>query len=167
LTPKATVPDAIDEHAVLRILPDILRTIISHAVRAPCVIYLPAAFAAAGEHPHVLNARIRAPFAWRVANDQRYHLVALRHAENCIKRDDRFQRRFARTLWHRDLDDEAERSRKLREISRPETLAARADPLYVSPCTEHGARVGRSAAEGHDAEAEGQPAEWTKAQPAR
>jgi hypothetical protein len=34
LTPKATVPDAIDEHAVLRILPDILRTIISHAVRA-------------------------------------------------------------------------------------------------------------------------------------
>jgi hypothetical protein len=128
---------------------------------------LPAAFAAAGEYPHALNARIRAPFAWRVANYQRYHLVALRHAENCIKRDDRFQRRFGRTLWHRDLDDEAERSRKLREISRPETLAARADPLYVSPCTEHGARVGRSAAEGHDAEAEGQPAEWTKAQPAR
>jgi hypothetical protein len=70
-------------------------------------------------------------------------------------------------LTSRGRHAHAEWSRKLREISRPETLAARADPLYVSPCTEHGARVGRSAAEGHDAEAEGQPAEWTKAQPAR
>ena len=102
------LPDAVDEGSVLRILPDILRTIVSRAARVPCVIYIPAAFAAAREHPHVVNARVRAPFGWRVANYQRQHLVALRDAKNRIKRDDRLQRRFARTLWQRDLDDEAQ-----------------------------------------------------------
>lgn len=102
------LPAAVEERSILRILPDILTTIISRAVRVPCVIYIPAAFAAAHEHRHVVNARIRAPFGWRVANYQRDHLVALQRAENRIKRDDRLQRRFARTLWQRDLDDEAQ-----------------------------------------------------------
>jgi hypothetical protein len=102
------LPDAVAERAVLRSLPDILRTIVSRAARVPCVIYMPAAFAAAREHPHVVNARIRAPFGWRVANYHRHHLVALGHAESHVKRDDRLQRRFARTLWQRGLDDEAQ-----------------------------------------------------------
>ena len=99
------LPAAVEECSMLRILPDILSAVISRAARLPCVIYTSAAFAAAGEHPHVVHARIRAPFGWRVANYQRDHLVALGHAESRIKRDDRLQRRFARTLWQRDLDD--------------------------------------------------------------
>ena len=102
------LPDAAEERSALEALPDLITTILRRAARVPCVIYVPAAFAAAREHPHVVNARIRAPFGWRVANYQRDHLVAHRHAENRIRRDDRLQRRFARTLWQRDLDDEAQ-----------------------------------------------------------
>jgi hypothetical protein len=102
------LPAALEERAVLQSLPDVLRTIVTRAARVPCVIYMPAAFAAAREHPHVVTARIRAPFGWRVANYQRHHLVAVDQARSRIERDDRLQRRFARTLWQRDVDDAAQ-----------------------------------------------------------
>src|SRR5262249_43378735 len=46
-------------------LPDLGRRLMSEAAREPCVIAVPAAFAALADHPGAVHARLRAPFDWR------------------------------------------------------------------------------------------------------
>jgi cytidylate kinase len=86
-------------------LPALGRAILGEAARAPCVIYLPAAFAALEDHPSTLHVRLRAPLECRVAAYQREHLVDRRCAEKRLRQADHRTQAWVKSLYRVDIDD--------------------------------------------------------------
>jgi hypothetical protein len=86
-------------------LPGLGRAVCCEATRSPCVIYLPAAFAALQDHPSATHVRVRAPFEYRVAIYQRDHLVDRRCAEKALKQSDHRRRAWVKSLYRVDIDD--------------------------------------------------------------
>ena len=88
-------------------LPDLGRRLMSEVARGPCVIAVPAAFAALADHPAALHARLRAPFDWRVEAYRREHLVDRHRAEKELKHADHLQHAWVRMLYHVDAEDDS------------------------------------------------------------
>jgi hypothetical protein len=88
-------------------LPDLGRRLMSEAAREPCVIAVPAAFAALADHPGAVHARLRAPFDWRVEAYRLEHLVDRHRAEKELKHADHLQHAWVRMLYHVDAEDES------------------------------------------------------------
>jgi hypothetical protein len=97
--------DAFHEVELRQRLPHLGRAVLGAAARSPCVIYLPAAFAALQEHPAAIHARLHAPAGYRVASYQRDHLVDRRCAEKALKHDDHRTHAWVRSLYRADVDD--------------------------------------------------------------
>ena len=91
-----------------RHLPDLGRRVLREAARSPCVIRAPAAFAALGEHPGAVHARIRAPLDRRVEAHRREHLVDHERALRAVKHDDHAKHAWVHWLYHVDVDDPAQ-----------------------------------------------------------
>jgi hypothetical protein len=86
-------------------LPDLGRAVLGEAARSPCVIYVPAAFAALQDHPTAIHVRLRAPLECRLVAYQREHLVDRRAAEKALKREDNRRQAWVRSLYRADIDD--------------------------------------------------------------
>lgn len=97
--------EAFQEIELRQKLPALGRAVFGQAARSPCVIYLPAAFAALSDHPSAIHVRLRAPLDSRIAAYQREHLVDRRCAEKTLKRDDHRKQAWVRSLYHVDIDD--------------------------------------------------------------
>jgi hypothetical protein len=97
--------DAFQEVELRHKLPALGRAILGQAARSPCVIYLPAAFAALEDHPSAIHVRLRAPLECRIAAYQRERLVDRRCAEKALKHDDHRMQAWVRSLYRVDIDD--------------------------------------------------------------
>jgi hypothetical protein len=97
--------EAFQEVELRQKLPALGRAILGDAVRSPCVIYLPAAFAALEDHPSAIHVRLRAPLECRVAAYQREHLVDRRCAEKALRHADHRTQAWVKSLYHVDIDD--------------------------------------------------------------
>jgi len=97
--------DAFREIELRHKLPDLGRAVVCKAARSPCVIYVPAAFAALPQHPSAVHVRLWAPFEWRIATYQRENLVDRNRAEKALKQDDHRKRAWVKSLYRVDLDD--------------------------------------------------------------
>jgi len=110
-------PDAVRELRLRRNLPELARTVLRMAARQPAVVLAQGAFAALRDHPAGTHVRLRAPFAWRVAELQRRDLVPRERAERLLRHEDQLHRAFVRMLYHVDVDDPAQFSLVL-DVSR-------------------------------------------------
>ena len=97
--------DAFREIELRQKLPDLGRAVLAEAARSPCVIYVPAAFAALPQHPSAVHVRLWAPFEWRIATYQRENVVDRRGAEKALKQDDHNKRAWVKSLYRVDIDD--------------------------------------------------------------
>ena len=97
--------EACQEVELRRKLPELGRAVLGEAARTPCVIYLPAAFAALQDHPSAIHVRLRAPVECRLAAYQREHLVDRRAAEKALKHEDHRMQAWVRSLYRADIDD--------------------------------------------------------------
>jgi cytidylate kinase len=86
-------------------LPALGRALLGDAARAPCVIYVPAAFAALQDHPSAIHVRLRAPVEPRIASYQREQLVDRHCAEKALKHDDHRMQAWVKSLYRVDIDD--------------------------------------------------------------
>lgn len=91
-----------------RQLPDLGRRVLREAARSARVIRAPAAFAALGDHPGAVHARIRAPLEWRVEAHRREHLLDQQRALRAVKHDDHEKHAWVHWLYHVDVDDPAQ-----------------------------------------------------------
>jgi cytidylate kinase-like protein len=96
---------AFSELKLRRELPTLGRRLIAEAARQSCVIESSAAFAALEDHPGAVHVRIRAPFAWRVAEYQRAELVDRHHAEKALRHADRLEHAWVKFLYGVEVDD--------------------------------------------------------------
>lgn len=97
--------EALRELQFRRTLPRLGRDVLRETARRPAVVLAHAAFAALSDHPAAIHARLRAPYAWRVAEVQRRDLVRRERAERAVQHDDDLHRKWVRALYHADLDD--------------------------------------------------------------
>jgi hypothetical protein len=97
--------EAFQEVELRHKLPALGRAILGEAARSPCVIYLPAAFAALEDHPSAIHVRLCAPLECRVAAYQREHLVDRRCAEKALKHADHRTQAWVKSLYRADIDD--------------------------------------------------------------
>jgi hypothetical protein len=97
--------EAFQEVELRQKLPTLGRTVLGEAAHSPCVIYLPAAFAALQDHPSAIHVRLCAPLECRIAAYQREHLVDRRCAEKALKRNDHHMQAWVRSLYRADIDD--------------------------------------------------------------
>ncbi|MFL5962171.1 MAG: AAA family ATPase [Gaiellaceae bacterium] len=97
--------EAFQEVELRHKLPDLGRAVLGEAARSPCVIYVPAAFAALPDHPSAIHVRLCAPLECRIASYQREHLVDRRCAEKALKRDDHRRQAWVKSLYRVDIDD--------------------------------------------------------------
>ena len=97
--------EAFQEVELRHNLPTLGRAILGEAARAPCVIYLPAAFAALQDHPAATHVRLRAPLETRIATYQREHLVNRQCAEKALRHADHRTHAWVRSLYRVDIDD--------------------------------------------------------------
>jgi hypothetical protein len=86
-------------------LPALGRAVLGEAARSPCVIYLPAAFAALQDQRTAIHVRVRAPFDYRLAAYQREHLVDRRCAEKALKQSEHRTQAWVKSLYRVDIDD--------------------------------------------------------------
>ena len=86
-------------------LPALGRAILGDAARSPCVIYVPAAFAALQDHPSAIHVRLRAPVERRIVSYQRERLVDRHCAEKALKHDDHRMQAWVKSLYRVDIDD--------------------------------------------------------------
>jgi hypothetical protein len=87
-------------------LPEVGRAVLTEAVRRPCVILAPPAFAALRDHPTAIHVRLHAPHATRVAAYQREHVVERSCAEKAIAHCDHVQHDWVRSLYQVELSDD-------------------------------------------------------------
>jgi hypothetical protein len=97
--------EAFQEVELRQKLPSLGRTVLGEAARSPCVIYLPAAFAALQDHPSAIHVRLCAPLECRIAAYKHEQLVDRRCAEKTLKRDDHRKQAWVRSLYRVDIDD--------------------------------------------------------------
>src|SRR5260221_5669847 len=96
--------EAFQEVELRNKLPALGRAILGEAARSPCVIYLPAAFAALQDHPAAVHVRLGAPLEWRIAAHQREHLVDRRCAEKALRHADHRTQAWVKSLYGANID---------------------------------------------------------------
>ncbi len=109
--------EAFQEVELRHKLPALGRALLGEAARSPCVIYLPAAFAALSEHPSAVHVRLSAPLEYRIAAYRREQLVDRRCAEKALKHDDHRKQMWVKSLYRVDIDD-AQRYSLVLDVSR-------------------------------------------------
>ena len=97
--------EAFQEVELRHNLPTLGRAILGEAARSPCVIYLPAAFAALQDHPAAIHVRLRASLESRIATYQREHLVNRQCAEKALRHADHRTQAWVKSLYRVDIDD--------------------------------------------------------------
>jgi cytidylate kinase len=98
-------PEAFRELQLRKTLPELGRAVLRETARCPAVVLAHGGFAILADHPSAVHVRLRAPFAWRVAEVQRCDLLDRERAKRLVRHDDHLQRSWVRTLYHADLDD--------------------------------------------------------------
>jgi hypothetical protein len=97
--------EAFKEVELRQQLPELGRALLGETARSPCVIYLPAAFAALQDHPSAIHVRLCAPLECRISAYQRENLVDRRCAEKKLKHADHRTQAWVKSLYRVDIDD--------------------------------------------------------------